>query len=202
MVIYLYILRMSGGTVEVLCPAGVQEGDPIAVTADGIRYEVLLPANVCEGEAFTVCLGIPPNDPNENVTPAQLAGMQAMVRSMATGFLQAALHQILQAIDRAWVIQEYVDANANAFVDYRPGSGEHLLEWTSIHHDYCALVEQAIQSALTELSCDASTVLEYAQTYGGDPRADKLLSRLLAFSDYGHFCAMMRSASEQGPIAC
>ena len=74
--------------------------------------------------------------------------------------------------------------------------------WFSAYFAYCALVEQAIQSALTELSCDASTVLEYAQTYGGDPRADKLLSRLLAFSDYGHFCAMMRSASEQGPIAC
>ena len=33
-----------------------------------------------------------------------------------------------------------------------------------------------------------------AQQHGGDPRADKVLSRLLALSEYDHFCDMMRRA--------
>lgn len=123
--------------------------------------------------------------------------MQRMVTEMATQFLAAALAAMLSAIDKRREIQIFVDDNSAAFVDYRPG-GEHLLEWTDIHREYSALVEDTISSTLSELSCDAQQVFEYAARVGGDPRADKLLSRLLALSDYSTFCQMMRIASEVG----
>ena len=187
-------------SVEVVCPSGVTTGEMITVTVDGEHYELALPPDVSEGEVFNVNLGAP-TAVSGSATPAQLAGMQKMVRDMATGFLQVALQGILQEIDRAWQIQRFVDDKAAAFADYSP-SGEQLLEWTAVHEEYCALVEQHIGAALTELSCDAATVFEYAADYGGDPRADKLLSRLLAMSDYAHFAVMMRESAEAGPSAC
>jgi len=205
--------------VDIICPPNVGEGDRIEVAVNGQQYELLVPAGVEVGHTFSATLSeqsaadagsgstVTPSQSaadagsGSTVTPSQLAGMQHMVRQMATGFLQAALQRVLQAIDRDSAIQEYIDANASAFVDYRRG-GEHLLEWTAIHDDYCALVEAAIRIALDELNCNAATVLEYAQTFGNDPKVDGLLSRLLALSDYHRFCAMMRAASEQDPSAC
>ena len=130
----------------------------------------------------------------------ELAGMQKMVKEMATQFLAAALTRCLQAIERAFELQEFVDDNCSAFVDFRIG-GEHLLEWTTIHSEYCKLAEGVISSTLVELSVDAQQIFEYAAATGGDPRADKLLSRLLALSDYDLFCLMMHQASQQGPCA-
>ena len=141
--------------------------------------------------------GAPEPPSSSEPSAEELAGMQKMVKEMATQFLAAALTRILATIDNTAEIQIFVDDNSAAFVDYRPG-GEHLLEWTTIHEEYCTLVEGSISATLAELSCDAQQVTEYAAAVGGDPRADKLLSRLLALSDYEHFCGMMRYASEVG----
>ena len=130
----------------------------------------------------------------------QIEGMQKMVHEMAAQFLAAALKQILQAISRAFHVQQFVDDNSAAFVDFRPG-GEHLLEWTSIHQEYCDLIDGVITTTLAQLDCTSEQIFEYARAMGGDPRADKHLSRLLAMSDYNHFCDMMRHASEEGPCS-
>ena len=130
----------------------------------------------------------------------ELAGMQRMVKEMATQFLAAALTRCLQAIERRFEVQDFVDDNSSAFVDFRVGS-EHLLEWTTIHTAYCELVEGVIHSTLVELNCDVQQIFEYVTATGADSRASPLLHRLMAISDYNEFCVMMHQASRQGPCA-
>ena len=96
-------------------------------------------------------------------------------------------------------LHSWVDANSSAFVDYRGPDSEHLLEWTTLHQEYTAMVEEGIKTALQELSCSAEMVFEYAERCGGDPRTDKLLAKLLAMGEYRHFCEMMHRVSVEGP---
>ena len=64
-----------------------------------------------------------------------------------------------------------------------------------------ALVEQGIAETLEELECSAEEIFDYAKAYGGDPAADRFLTKLLAQSDYGTFCAMMQQAHIRGPMS-
>ena len=189
--------------LEVVCPAGVSEGDALSVTStDGITYTVTLPANVAEGQVFVVndeSAAEQPSSSDSTATPAQLAGMQQMVMEMATSFLSVALARVLQQLGCMHELHSWTEANSAAFVDYRGPDSEHLLEWTALHQEYTAMVDEGITAALQELSCSADMVFEYAERCGGDPRTDKLLAKLLAMGDYGHFCAMMHRVSVDGP---
>ena len=75
--------------------------------------------------------------------------------------------------------------------------------WSHTAHStpQVALVEQGIAETLEELECSAEEVFEYAKVYGGDPAADRFLTKLLAQSDYGTFCAMMQQAHVRGPMS-
>ena len=194
---------MSGDLLEVMCPAGVSHGDLISINTTDGRFEVKLPEGVSEGQTFTVWTGSPvaASAATPDATPAQIAGMQKLVADMATTFLATVLARLLSDIERASEVQVFIDDNSSAFVDYRQG-GEHLLEWTTLHDDYCRMVEHVIESSLRELSTDAQTIYEYAAAHGGDPRADKLLARLRAAATYDDFCALMQRACEDGPCAC
>eukprot|EP00966_Prymnesium_polylepis_P256605 5927643-Prymnesium_polylepis.1 len=63
------------------------------------------------------------------------------------------------------------------------------------------MIEEGISEQLRELGCTAEMLFEYASRYGGDPRADRLLARLLALSDFHAFCEMMQQAHAMGPVA-
>ena len=104
--------------------------------------------------------------------------------------LTDALERVLQHVCDAEAVRSFVDANSATFMSYIPG-GEHKLEWTSIHHEYCRLVEGALQTELQVLGCPEAALLDHAMQ--ADPLADKLLTRLLAKTDYTHFCEMMRA---------
>ena len=50
---------MAAKQFEVVCPAGVQEGDMITVhDPDGGSFEVAVPAGICEGQPFLVELTV------------------------------------------------------------------------------------------------------------------------------------------------
>lgn len=55
-------------------------------------------------------------------------------------------------------------------------------------------------SQLDDLGCSAEEVFEYAKVHGGDPAADRFLSKLLAMNDYSAFCNMMQQAYIRGPM--
>ena len=189
--------------LNVVCPAGVQAGDRLAVLFEGQTYEVELPAGIGEGETFSAVVQEPAAEQggSSTATPAQLAGMQHMVREMATGFLAGALSRLLQAMEHIYELQEWVDANSAAFADYHRGC-EHSLRWTELHTEYVRRVDAGVAAELGQLQCTPELVFDYAKAYGGDPRTDKLLAKLLAMSDYEDFCAMMHGAYELGPSAC
>ena len=59
-----------------------------------------------------------------------------------------------------------------------------------MHADYSTLVERAISTELQVLGCSEEALLETAASKHYS-LADKLLTQLLAMTDYEQFCAMM-----------
>lgn len=178
--------------LEVVCPAGVHEGGMITVRApDGGSFEVAVPAGVSEGQSFLVELtdgygGL-------GAVAAELAEAQAGQPEPAE-VLAAALRALHLTIKNDLDdLEEFVEEHCAAFAPWTP-EGEQSLEWTALHQQYVAMVEAGVEATLAELSCRSEDVFAYAQQHGGDPRADKVLSRLLALSEYDHFCDMMRRA--------
>ena len=193
LVLHEVVARMSAQSpLEVVCPAGVHEGGMITVRApDGGSFEVAVPAGVSEGQTFLVELtdgygGL-------GAVAAELAEAQAGQPEPAE-VLAAALRALHLTIKNDLDdLEEFVEEHCAAFASWTP-AGEQSLEWTALHQQYVAMVEAGVEATLAELSCRSEDVFAYAQQHGGDPRADKVLSRLLALSEYDHFCDMMRRA--------
>ena len=190
-------------TFDVICPAGVSEGDLLRVQSeDGQSFEVALPPGVSEGEVFQVVCEepAPAESGASGAIPAQLASMRAAVDTMATEFLATSLRLLLVSVERMWELNAWVDDHCASFEGYQR-EGEQLLEWTVLHAEYVGMVEAGIQDTLAGLQCSAEMIFAYAERYGGDPKADKLLARLLALSDYHAFAEMMRHSHAMGPTA-
>ena len=190
-------------TFDVVCPAGVSEGDLISVQSDGGQcFEVALPPGVAEGDIFQVVCEEPVSADagDSGAIPAQLASMRAAVDTMATEFLATSLRLLLVSLERMWELNAWVDDHCPSFAGYER-EGEQMLEWTIMHTEYVGMVEAGIRETLSELNCSAEMIFAYAERYGGDPKADKLLARLLALSDYHAFAEMMRHSHAMGPTA-
>ena len=158
---------------------------------NGGSFEVAVPAGVSAGQNFLVELtdgygGL-------GAVAAELAEAQEGQPEPAEVLAAAlrALHlTIKNDIDD---LEEFVEEHCAAFAPWTR-EGEQSLEWTALHQQYVVMVEAAVEETLAELGCRSEDVFAYAQQHGGDPRADKVLSRLLALSEYDHFCDMMRRA--------
>ena len=192
---------MSTQPIEVTCPAGVHEGDMVTVCAPGSgSFEVAVPAGVAEGQTFLVEFAAPVAEAQANrgyggldAVAAELAEAQAGQPEPAEVLAAAlrALHlTIKNDVDD---LEDFVEDHCAGFAHWTR-EGEQSLEWTTLHQQYVAMVEVGVEQTLAELSCRSEDVFAYAQQHGGDPRADKVLSRLLALSEYNHFCDMMRRA--------
>ena len=157
----------------------------------GGSFEVAVPAGVSEGQTFLVDLtdgygGL-------GAVAAELAEAQECQPDPAE-VLAAALRALHLTIKNDLDdLEEFVKQHCSAFASWTPG-GEQRLDWTALYQRYVAIVEAGVEATLAELSCRSEEVFAYAQQHGGDPRADKVLSRLLAISEYAHFCDMMRRA--------
>jgi len=87
-------------------------------------------------------------------------------------------------------VQDFIDDNSAWFASFS-ADGEHLLEWTSIHSEYCEIVERLLQVELQVLGCSEDALIEHAMRAVEDPVADELLTRLVAKTDYMRFVEMM-----------
>lgn len=195
---------------------------------DGASFEVPLPAGVESGGAFLVELPeeAPPAEPSGAAVPAPsglaaIAAGLACVRANAAQrqgrepraveggeVLEAALRRILRELEDMEALDEMIEAHCKSFEEWTP-KGEQRLEWTALHREFVALVEAGIASALEQMQCSAEDVFGYAQKYGGGASAaadgqlwplkvDRLLSKLMATSDYSVFCEMMRDVAACG----
>ena len=109
--------------------------------------------------------------------------------------LADALARVLESLREATYVREFTDLHCGAFFHYLP-DGEHTLEWTDMHADYSTLVERAISTELQVLGCSEEALLETAASKHYS-LADKLLTQLLAMTDYEQFCAMMHEHSRR-----
>lgn len=95
-----------------------------------------------------------------------------------------------------------IEGHCDCFADYDGPESEQRLEWGELHTRYVELVEGAIADELGHLECSDQELFEYARSVGGgaDGSADRLMSKLLAHSDYHAFCELMRSAHGAGHV--
>mmetsp|Transcript_7195 Transcript_7195/g.18779 ORF Transcript_7195/g.18779 Transcript_7195/m.18779 type:complete len:223 (+) Transcript_7195:21-689(+) len=105
--------------------------------------------------------------------------------------LTDALSQVFAKLDHSDEVRRFISARCAQFVEFSQ-EGEHSLDWTQIHAEYCTLVERAIDLELQCLGCPEDAVLEHA-AHGGSDAAAHLLTRLLAKTDYMYFCEMMHA---------
>ena len=213
---------MMARVLDVVCPSDVTAGDLITVTSEtGESFEVSLPEGVAEGQVFHVHL---PSDGNQPATfnheeelpgnglgaiAAEMASARAIVADFFGGdpvpvengeVLAEALRAILKAIERDDEVETLIETNSALFADYTP-DGEQRLEWTEVHRRYFALVEAIIADELDDLECTAEEVQAFAKAHGADPKAERLLKRFMAMTDYHDFCALMLTAYVKGPMS-
>jgi len=113
----------------------------------------------------------------------------ASLQEASARLLTDALTTVLKRLND---MRDFVDLHSALFLSYTPG-GEHMLEWTDIHNAYCMEVETILHMELQVLGLSEEALLDHASRACEDPAAEQVLSRLLAKTDYEHFCAMMRA---------
>lgn len=112
--------------------------------------------------------------------------------------LAQALRSILQTIEYTRALDELIEGGCACFADYAGAGSEQRLEWGELHTRYVEVVEAAISEELDSLECSAEELFDYARSVGADAKSDRLLSKLLAMSDYEAFCGVMHAAHCQG----
>ena len=132
-------------------------------------------------------------------SPVEVMTATDGLQDLSARLLTDAVAAILQRIRDADDVRELIDAYSASFSDYVPG-GEHRLEWTRIHHEFCDIVEGHLKVELQVLGCSEEALLEHAMCTD-DPVAERLLTRLLAKTDYELFCVMMNAESSPEAFA-
>ena len=127
-----------GRLMEVTCPPGVQEGDVIAVEADGTFFDVALPPGVGEGSVFQIEL---PDSAETSEQPLPSLGVVAAHMSAdaeGSDVLAEALRLLLDTLDdNAPALDELIDEHCEEFRGWERG-GEQLLHWGEIFNAYVA----------------------------------------------------------------
>lgn len=133
-------------------------------------------------------LPTPPVSPTSSMT---VLAEETSLEQASVSLLDDALARVLERISDDGDVRDFVDHHSHRFVSYSP-DGEHELEWTEMHVDYCNIVERVITDELSVIGCTEESLLDHIM-HGGDPLADRRLSRLLAKTDFFYFCAMMHA---------
>lgn len=178
---------------EIVCPAGVGEGDLIAVTDPaGGSFEVAIPPGISEGQAFLVEVALPAFDQEAFATEMQqVTDMDPSSVEMLTAVVQA-LHDDEE-------IDAFVNDNSVKFSEYDPSS-EQSLEWGSLHIAYVSIVERCLESVLASRGSSAEAVYALLEQHSATERGQRFLSKFLSVGDYHVFCAMMKSWTMLEPL--
>ena len=172
---------MAEECVDVTCPAGVGEGETIAVAFGDTTFDVTVPPGIGEGDVFSVML------------PA------AAPEAGGDDDVLTALNAVIDAIEDSdnIVICDLIDRHCHEFFEFEPG-GEMKLEWYGLFETYIAEQEGVIDAALSRINTTPEDVFALAQACIQDganrdnDRVNRLISRLLAIADFVCFCQMMR----------
>ena len=142
---------------------------------------------------------------------AEIAGERAIVADFfgadptevnGGDVLTAAFREVLKSIERVDALDYLIDGRASEFAEWT-AEAEQQLEWTAVFNEYVKLVEGAVSEAMEDLECTEDELFHYARQWHAESgQAERLLARLLAFSDYHTFCKMMRANRECGGMSC
>eukprot|EP00325_Prymnesiales_sp_UTEX-LB-985_P029234 CAMPEP_0174736482 /NCGR_PEP_ID=MMETSP1094-20130205/66740_1 /TAXON_ID=156173 /ORGANISM="Chrysochromulina brevifilum, Strain UTEX LB 985" /LENGTH=189 /DNA_ID=CAMNT_0015939585 /DNA_START=43 /DNA_END=612 /DNA_ORIENTATION=+ len=121
------------------------------------------------------------------------------LQEVSSRLLTDALTCILKRIHESDDVREFLDACSESFADFS-AAGEQRLEWTEMHNEYIAIVEDILTSELQVLGCPEATLIDHVM-HSDDPLTKTLLARLLAKTDYEQFCAMMQAESGAAAFA-
>ena len=205
--------------LDVTCPEDALPGTSLQVnTPDGL-LNVTVPEGVAPGDTFRITLPelsgpeLEPRDPMSDAPgglqalAAEIAGERAIVASFfgndavevkGGDVLAEAIRAVLRSISRIDALDELIDGQCSRFAEW-DASAEQDLSLTPIFNDYVSLAEAGISEALDELECSDAELFDYARCYHAESaESERLLSRLLAFSDYASFAKMMREAHARG----
>ena len=137
---------MATKQFEVVCPAGVHEGDLITVhDPDGASFDVAVPPGISEGQPFVV-----------ELTVEAVVNEVLQATEMDPGSAEL-LRVVLQALQDAEDLDAFVDDHSAKFADYQPDS-EQSLEWGSLHVAYQALVERTLEEVFAERGSSAEAL--------------------------------------------
>lgn len=175
----------------------------ISVEHDGMAFDVAVPSGVWPGTTFSVEYvppqAVEPVEPPLEPEPLLLDDpvdsvlMAAVVERRLTPENAQALHDIMEALYDFDDLDEYIDEQKGSFWNYEK-EGEQKLEWTSVHLQYVAMVEQCIHEHLQTLGTTPDGLYALlGDVAGSDERASNFLDRLLGMGDYDHFCKCMKA---------
>ena len=117
----------------------------------------------------------------------------ALLRSLLTALREGALQPRLDA---------WMAANVSAFEGHG-ADGEHLLEWSSLHAEYAALWESALESTCAEHGRPSWEVFGLCQqALQDDPRARDFVETVVAATDYSTFVRTMISRAAPPTVQC
>ena len=152
--------------LDVVCPAGIGEGEILQVEHEGQAFDVPVPPGVHEGDTFQVevpevsLADLSLQGPSEPVEPEPAPKQHddeaarkiqiiqdAMEKGRLTEDQAMLLSYLMEALYDFDALDDFIDENAASFVDYEE-EGEQRLEWTTIHNRYVALVEGHIADQL------------------------------------------------------
>ena len=115
----------------------------------------------------------------------------AVERKTLTPEQAAALRDIDEALREFSQLGVFIETHSREFREWRK-DGEQRLEWSTLHAEYCRLVEGKVEMRLKLIGATGDDLYRLlADVQGNDKRADSFLKKLLAMSDYLDFCEMM-----------
>ena len=183
--------------LDVVCPDGCAPGVLVAIAHPhtGISYDVAIPEGCEPGAPFQVELpdGDAPDGGASSSAPLDAAAVDAAVeRKTLTPEQAAALRDIDEALREFSQLGVFIETHSREFREWGK-DGEQRLEWSTLHAEYCRLVEGKVEMRLKLIGATGDDLYRLlADVQGNDKRADSFLKKLLAMSDYLDFCEMMR----------
>eukprot|EP00966_Prymnesium_polylepis_P063025 1462764-Prymnesium_polylepis.2 len=192
--------------MEVTCPAGVRPGDCVHVTTADGEFEVIVPEGVAPGDIFLVQVGVREEQAPESAANGfhdaetngvhEADGLDGMLRLRHLLLDASEPGSILHALDNYAALEGFIQQNAAAFEGWT-GSIEQRLEWTAMHGQYVALIEERIAETLAQQGARVEQLYGLLSQYLPSPTGSGggvLLHKLMTMGDYQDFCGMMAAA--------
>ena len=206
------LVSTADGEFEVIVPEGVAPGDIFFAQVTNGVHDDQVPEATTNGLHETETNGVDEDD--DRVPEAATNGLHetetngvdepddfdSMLRLRHLLLDASEPGSILHALENSADIDGFVRQNAGAFVGWT-SSIEQRLEWTAMHGQYVALIEERIAETLVQQGASIEQLYGLLSQYLPSPTGSGggvLLHKLMTMGDYQDFCGMMSLAAVHG----